>query len=103
MTLKSFGILIVLLSSCHALLAQTGSTGFEPLKIGVGGRALAMGEAYSALASDPAGTFYNPAALSLTHTPQILLMNKEWLTDTRTEFLGATTTWNKFSLGLGAN
>lgn len=83
--------------------AQTGAAGLSFLKLGVGARALAMGEAYSAIANDPSATYYNPAALSLAATPRILLMHKEWIQGTRTEFIGASSTTGRFSFGLGAN
>ena len=73
------------------------------LKMGVGSRALAMGEAYSALASDPSAVHYNPAALSLSTTSQILLMHKEWIQDTKTEFLAAKTSYEQFTFALGIN
>ena len=65
------------------LLAQAGTTGLTFLKLGVGGRSLGMGEAYSAIASDPTAMYYNPAALSLSKTPQLLLMHKSWVQDTK--------------------
>lgn len=92
-----------MLITLQPTFAQTGSTGLTYLKLGVGGRALSMGEAYSALASDPTATFYNPAALRLSTSSQILLMHKEWIQDTKTEFFGATTSWNEFSFGVGVN
>jgi len=64
------------------------------LTLGVSARGLAMGDAMSALASGAAATHYNPASLltpdgqpSLT---QILFSHKEWIQDTRSEFLGAS-------------
>jgi len=97
-----YGIFALLLVSARTS-AQTGSTGLSFLKLGVGGRALAMGEAYSALASDPAATYYNPSALSLVTSPQIMLMHKEWIQGTKTEFLGAATNSGDFSFGIGVN
>lgn len=83
--------------------AQTGSTGLSFLKVGVGARALGMGEAYSAIASDPSGTYYNPAALSSAATPQLMLMHKEWIQGTRTEYIAANSSLGSLTLGISAN
>jgi hypothetical protein len=49
-----------------------------------------MGDAMSATVHGAAATYYNPAGL-LASSPlsEILFMHKEWLQDSRTEFLGA--------------
>ncbi len=101
---KSFALIggLSLLASVFAL-AQVGETGLSFLKLGVGGRALGMGEAYAAIASDPAATYYNPASLSLSHSPELLFMHKEWIKDTRTEYFAAKTSWHTIDLGLSIN
>ena len=96
-------VLLLLAALTEQAAAQTGSAGLQFLKLGVGARALAMGEAYSAIATDPSATYYNPAALSLVTSPRILLMHKEWIQGTRTEFIGATSRTGDFSFGLSAN
>ena len=85
------------------LLAQTGRTGLSFLKLGVGGRALGMGEAYSAVTSDPTATYYNPAALSRSDNPQLHMMHKEWIQDVKTDFLSISTSLNNFSFGVSVN
>ena len=59
-------VLIIILSLSLSLNAQSvsrvGTTAAPFLKIGVGGRALAMGEAYTTRAEDVTGLFWNPAA-----------------------------------------
>ena len=96
-------IIILCFAAPCAYAQEGGSTGLAFLKLGVGSRALAMGEAYSAIASDPSAVYYNPAALSLSNTPQLLLMHKEWIQDTRTEFIAAKTSLNALTFGLGIN
>lgn len=49
----------------------------EFIAIGVGGRALAMGGAYCALANDVTAAYWNPAGLSSLMYPQISLMHDE--------------------------
>src|SRR5579883_190020 len=47
----------------------------EFMAIGVGGRALGMGGAYSALATDATGGYWNPAATAWMEYPQIVAMH----------------------------
>jgi hypothetical protein len=75
-------------------LAQAGKSGLSFLKLGISGRGVAMGEAMSAHVSGAAATFYNPAGVLLSplveQTAQVMVMHKEWIQDTRMEFLGAS-------------
>ncbi len=72
--------------------AQAGNSGLASLKIGVSGRGVSMGDAMSALASGAAATYYNPAGLLVAPdsdaATELMFMHKEWIQDTRTEFLG---------------
>ena len=85
------------------IYSQVGETGLAFLKTGISGRALGMGEAYSAIAADPSASFYNPAALSLTKNSQLLLMHQSWIEDMKTEFIGASVPVNRFSFGFSLN
>ncbi len=49
----------------------------EFLAIGVGGRALGMGDAYVAAANDVTAGYYNPAGLININYPQVALMHEE--------------------------
>ena len=59
--------------------AQTTISKFagEFLAIGVGGRALGMGGAYTALANDVTAGYYNPAGLIHLNYPQVSIMHDE--------------------------
>jgi len=60
-------VLIVVLGLClpaQAQFAKVGTVGLKFLDIGVGGRALAMGEAYAAIANDASAIFWNPAGIA---------------------------------------
>ncbi len=88
------GIVISLSILCTStLLAQIGSSGMAFLKLGVSGRGVSMGDAMSATVEGAAATYYNPAGLLPASTgsasTQLMFMHKEWIQDSRTEFLGA--------------
>jgi len=49
----------------------------EFLSIGAGARSLAMGGAYTSLATDATGGYWNPSALALLPDMDIMLMHEE--------------------------
>jgi hypothetical protein len=100
---KSF--ITILLFAAISLSAQpkNASTGLTFLKLGVGGRAIGMGEAYSALSTDASGIYYNPAGIAFGSGSEITLMHKEWVFGTATEYLGSTIHAGNFAFGLGLN
>ncbi len=51
------------------------------IKIGVGGRATAMGDAYAAQAGDPFCVFYNPAGLAFVNSSEISVNKTSWIAD----------------------
>ncbi len=56
-------LVLVLSFNCYANVAGTTTTSF--LKIGVGARAAAMGDAFTALADDPTALYWKLANLLL--------------------------------------
>ncbi len=99
-------ILFLLLASHVAIAlayADSGQSGLAFLKLGVGARAIGMGEAYSAVASDPTSMYYNPAAIGQISGPQLLIMHKSWIEDVRTEYMGGAVRWGWLALGLNLN
>ena len=67
---------------------DAGTRGAQLLKIGVGARAVAMGESYVAAADDVYAVYWNPAGLAHVETNQFGFMHNEWFQDIRYEFLG---------------
>ena len=59
-----------------------GSSAAAFLEIGVGARATALGNAYTAVSDDPATIFWNPAGLSWVEGLQISFNHADWLADT---------------------
>ena len=84
-------VLLVYVATTETARSQAGQSGLAFLKLGVSGRGLAMGDAMSANVSGAAATYYNPAGILSTEgtsSAQLMFMHKEWIQDTRVEFLG---------------
>jgi hypothetical protein len=67
---------------------KAGTRGAQLLKIGVGAKAVGMGESYVAAADDVYAAYWNPAGLSHVETSQLGFMHNEWFEGIRYEFLG---------------
>ena len=91
--LKSGFATILISLATSTLFAQPGQSGMAFLKLGISGRGVAMGDAMSAIVTGAAATHFNPAGLvpgsSSSASSELMFMHKEWIQDTRTEFLGA--------------
>ncbi len=64
------------------------TTGLDFLKIGVGARPLAMGEAYVALADDISAIYWNPAGLVQIERPELGFTYNRWFEDIGYHFFG---------------
>ena len=76
-----FAVALVLLLAPAAVSADTGTTGFAFLKLGVGARAMGLGSAYVALADDPTAIYWNAAGLASLTGTQVTAMHNEWIQD----------------------
>lgn len=75
------------------LFAQAGKSGMAFLKLGVSGRGVSMADAMAGGVDGAAATYYNPAGLAPrtgSSGTQLMFMHKEWIQDTRMEFLGGS-------------
>lgn len=68
---------------------RAGISTAQFLKIGVGGRASAMGDAFVAVANDVSALYWNPAGLSQFSENQIIFSHNQWVVDINHDFLGA--------------
>jgi len=86
-------ILIILLSSFVTLYADTGSNGTAGAKflsIGVGSKAVAMSDAFVAVANDVSALYWNPAGISFLSKNMVLLNHTDWVHDINHDYFGAT-------------
>ncbi|NIR47952.1 PorV/PorQ family protein [candidate division KSB1 bacterium] len=67
---------------------RAGTTAGSFLKIGVGGRASAIGEAFVALANDVSALYWNPAGITQLKRNNVHFSHIEYVADVQHEFLG---------------
>ena len=68
---------------------RAGISTAQFLKIGVGGRAAALGESFVAISDDASALYWNPAGLAQFNTNQVIFSHNIWLVDINHDFLGA--------------
>lgn len=86
----------------NAASAQAIHTGLQFLKLGVGARSTAMGEAFTAVAGDHSGVFYNPALFRSSQSHELMVTRKQWIAETSSEYLGATILGSDFHYAIAA-
>jgi hypothetical protein len=67
---------------------KAGTHAMAFLKIGVGAKAIGMGESQAADANDLYASYWNPAGLANIQRPQLGLMHNEWFAGINHEFIG---------------
>lgn len=77
-----------------------GVTAFRSLNIPTGGRAEAMGSAYTGLSDDISFFDYNPAASAVMQNTELSISHNSWIADSAIETLGGTIRFNNFGMGL---
>jgi hypothetical protein len=87
------------LNTAHA--QEAGKSGLAFLKIGVGSRGAALGEAYSALVDEPAAIYWNPAGLAAVKGTHLTFSHVNWLQNINQEFAAVTFPGFGGTLGVG--
>ncbi len=67
---------------------RAGISTAQFLKIGVGGRAAALGESFIAIADDASALYWNPAGLAQFKKNQVIFSHNIWLVDINHDFVG---------------
>ncbi len=94
-------LLITFSSSLYSQNDGAGNTGLSFLKLGVGARSIAMGDAFSSISNDATSVIYNPARLNFGLNNNITIMHNQSVQDLATDFVGAKFILNKFAFGVG--
>ncbi len=72
-----FLFITIILIATNLYAQRIAKYGGDFMSLGVGGRALALGGAYTALSTDAFASYYNPGALSHINYPEAVLMHEE--------------------------
>jgi len=99
--LVSSTLLFTLFLPSLSLAAGTSSANF--LKISVGPRASAMGEAFSALADDATAIYHNPAGLAQLKMGELYLMHNQWFEGISQEYLALVFLGDRDAFALSVN
>jgi len=96
------GILFIVCASMSFALNKSGNSGAQFLKIGIGARQVAMGEASVAIVDDANAMFWNPARIALIEGTDVSASDNEWISDTRMMNVAAAHTFSWGTVGIHA-
>jgi len=82
---------------------KTGSTACSFLKIGVGSRAIAMGETFTGIAEGINSIYWNPSGLALIDEREVSAMHIEWFQGIRYEYFAYAQPLEKMKGAIGAS
>jgi outer membrane protein OmpA-like peptidoglycan-associated protein len=71
-----------------AFAAGSGTTAANFLSMGAGARPAGLGEAFTAVADEASGMYYNPAGPAFMYSPELQAMHSLWLGDLTYSYLG---------------
>jgi hypothetical protein len=94
-------ILIVAAAPTRLRAGDPGDAGALFLRIGMGGRAAGMGEAFTAVAEDASALYWNPAAMGAVLGTRAMFMHNEYLLSIRLEQAALTHETDYGTFGLG--
>jgi hypothetical protein len=83
------GTLIFTMSILAFAQDKVGTCAAQFLQIPVGGKAIAMGGAFTALADDATALYWNPGAISRAQKHRLYAAQSNWLVESKLQWLGA--------------
>jgi hypothetical protein len=81
--------------------SKVGTSGAQFLKIGVGGRATAMGGVYTGVADDVSAIYWNPGGLGGLKSKEVIYTYNKWFQDITHQFVGGAVPTSVGVFGLG--
>jgi long-subunit fatty acid transport protein len=90
-------------SVAWASFSKVGTAAAQFLKIGIGARAMGMGETFVAVANDATALYWNPAGLSNLSSITLTINHTRWFAGISHDFVGFVVPWGDNSvLGVSA-
>lgn len=96
----ALGLVMLVSVGNEARATEPGTAGMLFLRLGVGARAVGMGEAFTAISDDATSAYWNPGGMTAVRGTQVTLMHNEWIGDLRLEYAGLVHEFDWGSLGL---
>ncbi len=91
-------------ASGYSIPASAGGSGLAFLKVGIGGRNLAMADAGAASAYDATAVYYNPALLPAVESRGLFFSYHNFIQDINQQYVGGNFQWlGKNYFGFGIN
>lgn len=85
----------------EAIDSSAGTSGFQFLRVGVGSRQLALGEAACALKEDANAIFWNPAGLAKIDSPAFSFSHNQWIAGVSQQAVAAAFPTRRGVIGAG--
>ncbi len=103
---RGWGIVLVILMMCSLIgtafaSSKVGTSGAQFLKVGVGGRATAMGGVYTGVADDVSAIYWNPGGLGGLKSKEVIYTYNKWFQDITHHFVGGAVPTPVGVFGLG--
>ncbi len=87
----------------YCSFSKVGTAAAQFLKIGIGARAMGMGESFVAVADDASALYWNPAGLTNLSSISLSINHSQWFADISHDFIGLAIPIDKNSvLGVSA-
>jgi hypothetical protein len=82
--------------------SKAGTAGLQFLKIGVGARETALGEAAASIVNDANAVFWNPAGIAFLERPEVQFSHNLWLVDSKHSAVAAAYPLGAFVVAVSA-
>lgn len=103
MKFPKFIVSLMAIGLCGVSHADVGESSFEFMLLGVGARASAMGEAFTAVSGDAGAPFFNPASAAMMNGTEFSFAHISYLEDVSIEQFSLLTRYRSIRYGLSLN